>query len=342
MSLDSSGTARSLSVYPIPDFGCVRVDGQDAVKVVNGLCTADLKRLEIGRTCEAFFTDDRGWVMTHSLVARDDAGLVLCGMIPDAAKLAQHIDRFIFREDAVVRQLSQEQAAWIVELKGEAAPAVDDPSAVPADSAPAIGVAAARSLTGDFPCELIRLIGPDIAVVSVGGVECLMYRCPMLSEEYKLIVAPTSSVELIEERLWEMGARVRRELAEFEQLRIRHFWPRAKLEIGEKTLPQELDRDATAISFTKGCYLGQETVARLDALGQVQKKLCQLEIAPGVQTAAGDSITKDGKDVGRITSVVLHNSAQPGYALAYLRRGNFEAGTELIVNEGTARVIKHP
>ncbi len=67
-------------------------------------------------------------------------------------------------------------------------------------------------------------------------------------------------------------------------------------------MPQELDRDTKAISFTKGCYLGQETVARLDALGEVQRKLCLVELDGwGVQAAR--KLVDQDKEVGSLTSI---------------------------------------
>ncbi len=77
-------------------------------------------------------------------------------------------------------------------------------------------------------------------------------------------------------------------LSEWQTLRIRNRWPVLGADYDDRNLPQELDRDASAISFHKGCYLGQETVARLDALGQVQKKLVRLliKLSPDQAVAA--------------------------------------------------------
>jgi hypothetical protein len=68
----------------------------------------------------------------------------------------------------------------------------------------------------------------------------------------------------------------------------------------EKALPQELGRDARAISFTKGCYLGQETVARLDALGHVNRRLVAVAV-DGALPPASD-VLADGTSMGTLTS----------------------------------------
>jgi folate-binding protein YgfZ len=106
-------------------------------------------------------------------------------------------------------------------------------------------------------------------------------------------------------------------------------------DIWEKCIPQELDRNAQAISFTKGCYLGQETIARLDALGQIQKKLCLLKI-DGTSVQPGTAILADDKEVGTVSSVAPESDAT--FALGVIRRGYFDSGTVLTCNGAQAAV----
>jgi folate-binding protein YgfZ len=113
--------------------------------------------------------------------------------------------------------------------------------------------------------------------------------------------------------------------------RIRRKWPIINIDFDEKNLPQELDRNETAISFKKGCYLGQETVARLDALGQIQKKLVclRLEADENFSPVRGASLTKNGVQVGEITSAIFDKSTKGWSALAFVKRGSFASGTVL-------------
>lgn len=127
------------------------------------------------------------------------------------------------------------------------------------------------------------------------------------------------------------------EADQLELLRIRSFWPEAEREITEKTLPQELDRDAKAISFNKGCYLGQETIARLDALGQLQKKLCLLRIDGDSRLEPGAKLQLDGKEVGELTSISAAEHCS--FALGFVRRGAFQAGTQLTCESHQAVVL---
>ena len=126
---------------------------------------------------------------------------------------------------------------------------------------------------------------------------------------------------------------------DFERQRIASFWPLSGREILEKSIPQELDRDPSAISFTKGCYLGQETIARLDAIGQLQKKLCAVQINASAVVEPGAALMKADQQVGQITSAVLAANGNHVLALAYLRRGNFEPGLQLTCNDFSASVL---
>jgi folate-binding protein YgfZ len=96
-----------------------------------------------------------------------------------------------------------------------------------------------------------------------------------------------------------------------ERWRIESRIPRWGRELDESILPAEAGLDETHISFSKGCYPGQEPIARQHYRGKVNRRLRVLEVAGGAE--AGDELTLDGKTVGRITSTAN------GVALAYVR-----------------------
>jgi tRNA-modifying protein YgfZ len=116
---------------------------------------------------------------------------------------------------------------------------------------------------------------------------------------------------------------------ELERLRILARTPRWGSEIDDSILPAEAGLDERAISFTKGCYPGQEPVARLRHRGHANRRLCVLEVGSGVRP--GDEVSLDGKPVGRVTSTV------PGLALGYVRI-EVSDGAEVEVGGSTARL----
>jgi len=113
-----------------------------------------------------------------------------------------------------------------------------------------------------------------------------------------------------------------------ERARILAGIPRWGAELDERVLPAEAGLDRTHISFTKGCYPGQEPIARLHYRGHVNRQLRVLEVEAA---APGDEITSEGKTVGRVTSAV------PGLALGYVRV-EVPADAELSVGGAPARL----
>ena len=92
------------------------------------------------------------------------------------------------------------------------------------------------------------------------------------------------------------------EMAAFETLRIEAGTPLFGVDFNDTNLPQEIGRDSRAISFTKGCYLGQETVARIDALGHVNQQLAGVRFSGADVPAAGTVLSRAGASAGHVTS----------------------------------------
>jgi folate-binding protein YgfZ len=114
-------------------------------------------------------------------------------------------------------------------------------------------------------------------------------------------------------------------------------------DVTEANLPQEVNRDRLAINFTKGCYIGQETVARVDALGHVNRLLVALrgvgDKAPDVGLELTDAA---GKPIGALTSAAYSYRLGCPIALGYVRRQLANAGTAVQSAQGTFVVTATP
>jgi folate-binding protein YgfZ len=181
-------------------------------------------------------------------------------------------------------------------------------------------------LAGDVPA------GPEHAhrEVLVGGARC---RAVATDVGVDLFVAADDAEDLRAHLIESGAAPVTDEAAEI--LRVETGRPRLGREIGPATMPQEAGINERAVSFTKGCYIGQETVARLHYKGKPNRHLRLL--VPGREVAAGDPVTLDGRELGTVGTAVLSPARGP-LALAILRR-EAEPGAEVVVGEDvTARV----
>ena len=123
-----------------------------------------------------------------------------------------------------------------------------------------------------------------------------------------------------------------------ERLRVERGRPRYGLDLDDTTIPQEAGLNERAVSFTKGCYAGQETVARLFYKGKPNRHLRGLRLSAPVET--GTELVLDGKPVGRLGSVVESPLHGP-IALALVRR-EAEPGAAVMAGAATAEVVELP
>jgi folate-binding protein YgfZ len=120
-------------------------------------------------------------------------------------------------------------------------------------------------------------------------------------------------------------------------VRIENGLPRYGEDIRETSLPQETQQ-MQAVSFNKGCYIGQEIVERIRAQGHVNKKLVRLQLRSSTPLDPGTKLTVDGKEAGEITSSIYSPDSGQVVALAYVRMPNAEPGTILRAGEYEAQV----
>jgi tRNA-modifying protein YgfZ len=127
--------------------------------------------------------------------------------------------------------------------------------------------------------------------------------------------------------------------AGWDALRIEHGLPRFGVEFDTSLYPQEASLEKRAVSFSKGCYLGQEVVYMLENRGHVKKKLVPLDIDGTSMPAAGDKITTpDGVEVGDVKSAILGPTTGRLAAIAMVKWAQSKPGTELRIGDRVARV----
>jgi folate-binding protein YgfZ len=144
----------------------------------------------------------------------------------------------------------------------------------------------------------------------------------------------SSAIDVVRAAVLEAGA-VEVSEAAAEIVRVEHGRPRYGLDLDESTIPQEADLNERAVSFTKGCYVGQETVARLYYRGKPNRHLRGLRLSEAVEPGA--ELRLGERSVGHLGSSVLSPAFGP-IGLALVRR-EAGVGDELIVGDGPTRAI---
>jgi folate-binding protein YgfZ len=162
------------------------------------------------------------------------------------------------------------------------------------------------------------------------------------------LIIPKAELVAVAQRLTEIGRRfaaawIGREALEI--LRLEAGIPLYGTDITEDNLLLETGLDSH-VSFTKGCYLGQEIVERVRSRGHVNRKLCGLLLGGATPARLGDAIRSDEKQVGTITSSVSSPRLGRAIALGYLQRGYWEPGTQVTVSSlaglSTALITEPP
>ena len=286
--------------------GRLRIEGPRAAEMLNGLVTNDVAQLPTGRSLYAAALTPKGKIVADVRIHRleDEAFLV----------------------DAPVRA----HAGWMAMVRKYVNPRLAPYQDVSADTI-VLAVAGARSANvvrqalGGAP--LPELPSNSSAAVSAFGVPLTLMRVPDLWDHAWEILAPVSARESLWSALSDAGA-VPVGLAAWEIARVESGRPEWGLDMDDGTIPQEANFDALhAISYTKGCYVGQEVVARIHFRGHVNRHLRGVvcgDLLPPMHATLHDAA---GKTVGDTRSAV-RSPRLGAIALAMVRR-EVEAGSTL-------------
>jgi folate-binding protein YgfZ len=153
------------------------------------------------------------------------------------------------------------------------------------------------------------------------------------------IHVPSAEAHVLREKLSDGGA-VSASAETYETLRIEAGRPRFGLDMTTDTIPLEAGIEDRAISFTKGCYVGQEVIVRVThrGHGRVARRLVSIVLPAGRVPGPGDAICAGDRQVGEITSATESPKLGSALALGYVQRDHAAAGTALTVNGSQARV----
>ncbi len=298
----------------------IELTGTDRAKFLHNLCTNAVRDLPVGKGCEAFILNVKGHVVGHVFVFICPNSIVLETVPDQAEKLIAHFDRYLIREDVQLSDRSQEWAEFY--LAGQQA-----------------GALLARLGIEPVQNRLEHSAG------QIAGAQVWLRKVDLTESSGFLIACQRGHLEQLRAALEQAGA-VQCNNEVFETARIEAGTPQYGRDITDENLPQEIDRDRWAISFTKGCYLGQETVARIDALGHVNRVFRGVKFEPSDKIPpVGTALQSDGsgsKAVGRITSACWSPRFNAPLALALVHRESASAGTTLQSDFGSAAVVDLP
>ncbi|HYY74597.1 MAG TPA: folate-binding protein [Solirubrobacterales bacterium] len=278
------------------------VRGSEAVDYLQGQLTNDLEAFGPGEGCYAALLDRKGHMQADMRVLRTEDGIWI-DMEPDALGVVlRHLSMYKIGREVEIADVGDQHA--ILSLIGPAAlevAGVGPLSPEHAHRSVVPGGVAARAVATDTGVDLICKVGD--------------------AEALRTTLVAAGAVEISEDA---------EEIARVESGR-----PRFGLEMTTATIPQEAGIDDRAVSFTKGCYIGQETVARLHYRGRPNRHLRGLRLEAPV--AAGDPVALGERELGRIGTAVISPAHGP-IALAVLRR-EAQPGARVTVGDGVGAEV---
>ncbi|WP_028931280.1 CAF17-like 4Fe-4S cluster assembly/insertion protein YgfZ [Pseudonocardia asaccharolytica] len=293
--------ARSAAVVDRSHREVLAVPGADRLSWLHLLLTQHVSELPADTGTEALVLDGNGRVLHHMAVAHVDEVVWLDTEPGDAGALLDYLTKMIFWSKVEPRDATAELA--VLSLVGPETANVLDAAGVPAPHRPN----ECAALPGD------------------GFVR----RMPWPGSDAADLLVPRGEREAWWQRLTAAGARPAGTMA-FEALRVEAVRPRLHLDTDARTIPHEVGWIGPAVHLTKGCYRGQETVARVANLGRPPRRLVLLHLDAGdeEQPRTGDPVLRDGRAVGRVGTVVLHHELG-AVALALVKR-SVPADAELV------------
>jgi folate-binding protein YgfZ len=292
-----------------PDLSTIALSGTDVLRYLHAVCTQHTLDLAPGDATQALLLSPKGKIEFVFRLAVLDQGALLDTEAEAAPGLAERLARFVFRYDVSVGRPVQGAAT----LLGPGADAALAAAGLPVPVAARAGVVGPDLVVQRTPVG-VDLVGPAAPAAAVGLERAGVERAPA--------------------GLWEL-------------VRVERGLPRAGRELTDDVLAEEAGLLGSHVHLDKGCYPGQETVARVHNLGQVQRRLAGLRFERSDGGGQGalpaprtDLVTDDGRRAGQLRSVVDHPRLGP-IGLAYVRRV-VEDGRLVRAGDRVATVVDLP
>jgi folate-binding protein YgfZ len=300
--------------------------GPDRVRYLNAVLTSAVRDLSAGQGTIGLLLNAQGHIQAELETFAMEDRLLIFGHAFLQEKTFATLDKFIIMDDAT---LADETAAFgTFAIEGPAAPAIlHELTGVEIQTIGRYGHAATeiKTASGPLPCRLIHH-----SFFGSPGAEVLLSR-DHLQPAWQSASAAVRS---------HGGGPV--SYRALNALRLEAGIPWFGTDFDDRQIPHEAALEQTHISYTKGCYTGQEIVERVRSRGQVNRRRTGLAFSGAEPPPAGAPVTADGAEVGYVTSAAFSPRAGRPIGMGYLRRENTPPGARLQCGNLNAEIIELP
>jgi|SRR5579884_1580884 len=278
-------------------YGVIRLTGADRVSWLQGMVTNDVQKLAAGQGCYAAHLSPQGKLVAHMLVLRDDDCLWLVLERAAIPHLVSAFDKLLIMED--VQIVDESQTLDIIGVLGPQAASI------------------VESWLGEslqIEDEYGHRAFGDYRIVRTKLGHQVWVRHGVVDKVLRAVAQ--SGATAIDRGTWDV-------------LRTEAGWPIFGVDIDETTTMPELGE--AGISYDKGCYIGQEVVAKIKYIGHVNRRFVGLLISGELLPQAKSPIRRGEKEVGYVTTSLFSPGLRQPIALGFVARGAYSAGTEVEV-----------
>ncbi len=294
--------------------------GPDRVRYLNAILTNNIKDLPAGQGIASLLLNPQGHILAEIETYAFAERLLCVSYAMIRERLIEWLDKYIIMDDVTLTDETPRYGT--LALEGPKAAALVQEVAG-ADITNYEELSSHRRAVGSIPCIIVKR--------SPGGVP----GAEFVAESEKL---PELWQILSDAARWHEGGPMG--YAALSALRLTQGVPWFGYDFGEKQIPHEAGLQDSHISYTKGCYTGQEIVERVRSRGQVNRQRVELRFSGDVVPEAGALLTLVGKEVGFVTRAARTWDPPRILGMAYVRKEANTPGTVLQWAGGTAAVIQ--
>jgi aminomethyltransferase len=321
--------AKSVGILDLSYRGRFCVTGSDRVRFLHGQVTNDIKSLKTGEGCYAAIVSAKGKMQADVNIYHLPDELLLDFEPRLNSSLLQRLEKFIIADDVQVVDVAGQYG--LLSVQGPESEAV----------------LRRMDLVAEVPARPFSFCSAADATL---GEVYVMNRARLGTTGFDLFV-PQASLETLFEKLVNLARLVEGRACGWDSLetvRLEQGIPRFGVDMDENNFPHECGIEGLALSYTKGCYIGQEVLNRIHTLGHVNRELRGLRLEEGLKILPKprEMLFRQGREVGYITSAVTSQRLKANLALGYVRKECNEIGTELSLRttdgDCTARIVATP
>lgn len=319
ISLSRYGAVRDggAGLLDLSSRGRILVSGSEAVMFLNGLITNDMKTLAPNSWMPAAFPNVQGRLLAVVRILNREDGFLIDTEAVTRQKVVQLLDRFTLAGDFRVADLTNQISCFSVQGRK------------------------AATIVGKLLDSTVNVSRKQVSKAKFNQFDVTIIRATHTGEDGFDLFTDVSVAESLREDLVNAGAETVSD-GTAEILRIEAGIARYGVDMDESTIVTETNLD-DVVSFTKGCYVGQEIIVRIKHRGHVAKKITGITLGQRVEVQNGAKIISvDGKEIGRITSATFSPALNQTIALGYVKYDYLTPRTELVISGVQAIVADLP